>query len=89
MQVYFLLILQVLDTLVKIADGSLATVAGTGTKLLGPHITLFYVLNVPNYHVICCLRKSIDSAEEYGGLYFFKEDNTKDGQVLSAGCESS
>ena len=42
-----------------------------------------------NYHVICCLRKSIDNAKEYGGLHNFKEDNTKDGQVLSVGCESS
>ena len=42
-----------------------------------------------NYHVICCPRKSIGSAKEYGGLHNFKEDNTKDGQVLSVGCESS
>ncbi|RVW23046.1 hypothetical protein CK203_107719 [Vitis vinifera] len=32
---------------------------------------------------------SIDNAKEYGGLHNFKEDNTKDGQVLSVGCESS
>ena len=33
--------------------------------------------------------KRIGSAEEYGGLYYFKEVNTKDGQALTASCESS
>ena len=32
---------------VKIAYGSLATVAGAGTIILGPHITFFNVLHVP------------------------------------------
>ncbi|RVW51327.1 hypothetical protein CK203_075467 [Vitis vinifera] len=65
---------------VKIANGSLATVVGTGAIILRPHITLFNDMSS---------RKRIGSAEKYGGLYYFKEDNTKDGQALTAGCESS
>ena len=100
---------------VKIVDGSLASIAGTGTIILGPHITLFNVHHVPK--LSCNLlsiskltkdlnraayflpnhcefqdvtsRKRIGNAEKYGGFYYFKEDNTKDGQVLSVGCESS
>ncbi|RVW88358.1 hypothetical protein CK203_040929 [Vitis vinifera] len=33
--------------------------------------------------------KRIGNAEEYGGLYYFKEVNTKDRQALEASCESS
>ena len=100
---------------VKIVDVSLATIAGTGTIILRPHITLFNVFHVPK--LSCNLlsinkltkdlncatyflpnhcefqdmtsRKRIDSAEEYRGLYYFKEDNTKDEQALTARCESS
>ncbi|WJX66879.1 hypothetical protein P8452_51386 [Trifolium repens] len=60
---------------IKVADGSFSAIAGKGSVVLSPSLTLKDVLHVPN--LSCSLMsdlnsgKMIGSAKESGGLYYF------------------